>query len=284
MIKLIECPRDAMQGIKEFIPTNIKAEYINKLLKVGFDTIDFGSFVSPKAIPQLYDTADVLKKLDLSDTYSKLLAIVVNMKGAETVCMHEEIDCIGFPFSVSETFQQKNTNSSIEQSLIKVEEIHKLSIQYSKELVVYLSMGFGNPYNDQFNFDVVAGWVDKLIESGIEVVSFADTIGVAKVLDINKIIQNLIQEFPFIEFGVHFHTTPYNWKEKLIAAYDSGCRRFDGAILGYGGCPMTDDEMVGNIPTENIVSYFDEINEDLPEFDRDAFNEAQDFAKFVFKK
>ncbi len=284
MIKLIECPRDAMQGLKDFIPTEIKAEYINKLLKVGFDTIDFGSFVSPKAVPQMFDTGDVLKKLDLSGTYSKLLAIVANMKGAETVCMHQEIDCIGFPFSVSETFQQKNTNSSIEQSLLRVEEIHNLAFQYNKELVIYLSMGFGNPYKDDFNFDVVAGWVDKLIESGIEVISFADTIGVAKVFDINQIIQNLIQEFPFIEFGVHFHTTPNNWKEKLIAAYDSGCRRFDGAIMGLGGCPMTDDELVGNLATENIIAFCEEINEEIPEFNYDAFKEAQDYARFVFKK
>lgn len=284
MIKLIECPRDAMQGIKEFIPTNVKAEYINKLLKVGFDTIDFGSFVSPKAIPQMHDTADVLKKLNLSDTYSKLLAIVLNMKGAETVCLYDEIDCMGFPFSISETFQQRNGNSSIEQALLRVEEIHNLAFQYSKELVVYLSMGFGNPYNEDYNFDIVATWVDKLIERGVEVISFADTVGMAKIFDINKVLQNLIQEFPFIEFGVHFHTSPHNWKAKVEAAYNSGCRRFDGAIMGYGGCPMAEDELVGNLPTENLVSYFKEINEEIPEFDEDAFREAIDYANFVFKK
>ncbi len=284
MIKLIECPRDAMQGIKEFIPTNVKAEYINKLLKVGFDTIDFGSFVSPKAIPQMHDTADVLKKLNLSNTYSKLLAIALNMKGAETICLHEEIDCIGFPFSISETFQQRNGNSSIDQALQRVEEIHKLSFQHSKELVVYLSMGFGNPYNDEYNFDIVATWVDKLIETGVEIISFADTIGVAKIFDINQILQNLIQEFPFIEFGVHFHSNPNNWRAKVEAAYDSGCRRFDGAIMGFGGCPMAEDKLVGNMPTENLISYFKEIKEELPEFDENAFREAQDYANFVFKK
>ncbi len=258
-VKLIECPRDAMQGMYDFVPTQLKADYINSLLKVGFDTIDFGSFVSPKAIPQLKDTAEVLSKLDLYDTDSKLLAIVANERGAKDAVNFEEIDYLGFPFSVSETFQERNTNSSIEQSLSRVEEIQNLALKNKKELVIYLSMAFGNPYGDQWNEDIVAKWAQKLYTKlDIRILALSDTIGVSNKENINSLFSTLIPEFENVEFGAHLHTTPNTWEEKIKASLASGCRRFDGAIKGFGGCPMATDELTGNMPTEKMINYFEE--------------------------
>lgn len=260
MVKLIECPRDAMQGLHDFIPTATKATYINQLLKVGFDTIDFGSFVSPKAIPQLKDTAEVLSKLDLSATKSKLLAIIANTRGANDAVLFEEIDYLGFPFSISETFQQRNTNSSISQSLKTVEEVQSLCVKHNKKLVVYISMAFGNPYGDEWNSDIVINWTKKLADLGIEIIALSDTIGVSNKENISYLFSNIIPEFKTVEIGAHLHTTPDTWKEKIVAAYENGCRRFDGAIKGFGGCPMATDKLTGNMPTENLVHYFNEIN------------------------
>jgi len=260
MIKLIECPRDAMQGLHDFIPTATKAAYINQLLKVGFDTIDFGSFVSPKAIPQLKDTAEVLSKLDLSATKSKLLAIIANTRGANDAVLFEEIDYLGFPFSISETFQQRNTNSSISQSLKTVEEVQSLCVKHNKKLVVYISMAFGNPYGDKWNSNIVINWTKKLADLGIEIIALSDTIGVSNKENISYLFSNIIPEFATVEIGAHLHTTLDTWKEKIVAAYENGCRRFDGAIKGFGGCPMATDKLTGNMPTENLVHYFNEIN------------------------
>jgi hydroxymethylglutaryl-CoA lyase len=260
-IKLIECPRDAMQGMHDFVPTKLKSEYINSLLKVGFDTIDFGSFVSPKAIPQLRDTAEVLSQLHIEESNSKLLAIVANERGAKDAINFEEIDYLGFPFSVSETFQQRNTNSSIEQSLSRVEKIQHLATSNKKELVVYLSMAFGNPYGDPWNQDIVAKWAETLYSQlEIKIMALSDTIGVSDKENISALFSTLIPEFTDIEFGAHLHTTPDTWKEKIEASVASGCRRFDGAIKGFGGCPMATDELTGNMPTEKMISYFEENN------------------------
>lgn len=256
-IKIIECPRDAMQGIKShFIASEDKARYINALLKVGFDTIDFGSFVSPKAIPQMRDTAEVLSMLDLESTSSKLLAIVANTRGAATACEFDEIDYLGFPFSISENFQMRNTGKTIEQSLIALEEIINLSVKNNKEIVAYLSMGFGNPYGDPWNVDIVGQWTDTLAKLGIKILSLSDTIGVADGKTIDYLFKHLIPMYPDIEFGAHLHTHPNNWKEKVEAAFKAGCFRFDGAIKGYGGCPMAKDELTGNMPTEKLLSFF----------------------------
>jgi hydroxymethylglutaryl-CoA lyase len=258
-MKIIECPRDAMQGIKELIPTDKKVAYINQLLKVGFDTIDFGSFVSPKAIPQMADTAEVLSKLDLSQTNSKLLSIVANPRGARQACEHKEIDYIGFPFSVSETFQKRNTNSSIMDSMFKIEEIQDLCIKNDKTLVVYLSMAFGNPYGDEWSSEIVTEWAHKIIEkTDVKILSLSDTIGVSDEEGITKLFTTALKELPNVEIGAHMHTTPTTWKEKVKSAYDAGCRRFDGAIKGYGGCPMAKDELTGNMPTEKMLNYFKE--------------------------
>ena len=258
-IKIIECPRDAMQGIKPFIPTEKKVKYMQALLRVGFDTLDFGSFVSPKAIPQLKDTGEVLSKLDLYDTDSKLLAIVANERGAKDAVNFEEIDYLGFPFSVSETFQERNTNSSIEKSLSRVEEIQNLAVKNKKDLVVYLSMAFGNPYGDQWNEDIVAKWAEKLFTKlDIRILALSDTIGVSNKENINSLFSTLIPEFENVEFGAHLHTTPNTWEEKIKASLASGCRRFDGAIKGFGGCPMATDELTGNMPTEKMINYFEE--------------------------
>ncbi len=260
-IKLIECPRDAMQGMHDFVPTQLKADYINSLLKVGFDTIDFGSFVSPKAIPQLKDTAEVLAQLDLEKTNSKLLAIVANERGAKDAVNFEEINYLGFPFSVSETFQQRNTNSSIEQSLARVEQIQNLAIKHNKKLVVYLSMAFGNPYGDEWNQDIVAKWAEKLYTKlDVRILALSDTIGVSNKENISALFSTLIPEFENIEFGAHLHTTPETWNEKIEASLANGCKRFDGAIKGFGGCPMATDKLTGNMPTEQMVSYFEENN------------------------
>mgnify|MGYP006425557551 FL=1 len=257
-MKIIECPRDAMQGISEFIPTDIKAAYINQLLKVGFDTIDFGSFVSPKAIPQLKDTAQVLAQLDLENTNSKLLSIIANTRGATDACKFQEINYLGFPLSVSEQFQQRNTKKSIAQALSTVEEIQNLSVKNNKELVVYLSMAFGNPYGENYHPDIVAELTEKLHQLEVGIVALSDTIGVSSPTNIAPLFSTLIQEYPTIEFGAHFHTTPDKWEEKVESAYQNGCRRFDAALKGYGGCPMAKDDLVGNMPTEKLITYFTE--------------------------
>ncbi|CAM1358564.1 putative hydroxymethylglutaryl-CoA lyase [Tenacibaculum sediminilitoris] len=256
-VKIIECPRDAMQGIKShFIPTETKAKYINSLLKVGFDTIDFGSFVSPKAIPQMKDTAEVLSKLDLSTTKSKLLAIVANVRGANDASQFEEIDYLGYPFSISENFQMRNTHKTIEQSIDTLKEVLAIANRSNKEVVAYLSMGFGNPYGDPWSVEVVGEWTEKLSGFGVKILSLSDTIGSSTPEDIDYLFSNLIPSYPQIEFGAHLHTTPAKWHEKIDSAFKAGCRRFDGAIKGYGGCPMAKDELTGNMPTEKLLSYF----------------------------
>jgi len=260
-LKIIECPRDAMQGIRENIPTTTKVNYINELLKVGFDTIDFGSFVSPKAIPQLADTDKVLKKLDLSKTTSKLLAIVANERGADDACNFEEIDYLGYPFSISETFQQRNTNASISKSVERLEYIANTAKKHGKELVVYLSMGFGNPYGDPWDSETVIDWSKKINDRyGVKIIALSDTIGVATPGLITSLFNDLIPAMPNVEFGAHLHTTPDTYDEKLLASYNAGCRRFDGAIKGFGGCPMAAEELTGNMPTEKMVDWFDQHN------------------------
>ncbi len=259
MPKIIECPRDAMQGIKShFIDTDKKASYINSLLQVGFDTIDFGSFVSPKAIPQMRDTAEVLSKLDLSSTESKLLAIVANVRGAKDAVQFEEIDYLGYPFSISESFQMRNTHKTISESVDTLKEILNISEQFGKEIVVYVSMGFGNPYGDPWNVEIVSSWVEKLSSFGVKIISLSDTVGISNPKVIDYLFSNLIPNYQNIEFGAHLHTTIETWKEKIDSAYKAGCRRFDGAIKGYGGCPMAKDELTGNMPTEKMLSYFTE--------------------------
>ncbi len=256
-VKIIECPRDAMQGIKtHFISTQDKANYINALLRVGFDTIDFGSFVSPKAIPQMRDTAAVLSKLDLADSQSKLLAIIANIRGANDAAQFEEIDYLGYPFSISENFQMRNTHKTIAESIDTLQEILTIASRANKEVVAYLSMGFGNPYGDPWNVDIVAEWTEKLSHMGVKILSLSDTIGSSTPEVIEYLFSNLIPKYPEIEFGAHLHTTRDAWKEKVAAAYKSGCYRFDGAILGYGGCPMAKDALTGNMPTEKLLSYF----------------------------
>ena len=247
-----------MQGLHDFIPTQTKIDYINQLLKVGFDTIDFGSFVSPKAIPQMADTTEVLAGLDLSNTKSKLLAIIANLKGAENAVQHEQIKYLGFPFSISETFQMRNTNSSIAQSLETVKAIQALCVKHNKELVVYFSMGFGNPYGDVWNTEIVEKWVMEMHLLGIKIISLSDTIGIANPETIAYLFKHLIPTFPNIEFGAHFHTTPNTWQEKIEAAYENGCKRFDGAMKGFGGCPMAADDLTGNMATENLYAYFND--------------------------
>ena len=256
-VKIIECPRDAMQGIKShFISTEAKANYINSLLKVGFDTIDFGSFVSPKAIPQMRDTAAVLARLDLSQTTSKLLAIVANVRGANDAVQFEEIDYLGYPFSISENFQMRNTHKTIHQSIDVLKEILTIANSANKEVVAYLSMGFGNPYGDPWNVEIVSEWTEKLSVMGVKILSLSDTIGSSTPAVISQLFSNLIPTYPSIEFGAHLHTSPSLWHEKVHAAFHAGCKRFDGAIKGYGGCPMAKDELTGNMPTEKLISYF----------------------------
>lgn len=254
--KIIECPRDAMQGIKAFIPTEKKVQYIQSLLRVGFDTIDFGSFVSPKAIPQMVDTAEVLSKLDLSATTSKLLAIIANTRGAQDACQYPEIDYLGYPFSISENFQMRNTHKTIAQSVVTLSEILELANKHNKEVVVYISMGFGNPYGDPWNVDVVGEWTERLSKMGVKILSLSDTIGSSDPENIKYLFSNLIPAYSNIEFGAHLHTTPTTWHEKVHAAFKAGCMRFDGAIQGFGGCPMAKDELTGNMPTEKLLSYF----------------------------
>jgi len=260
-IKIIECPRDAMQGIKAFIPTERKVAYIQSLLRVGFDTIDFGSFVSSKAIPQMQDTAEVLASLDLSKTRSKLLAIIANTQGAIAASQHQSIHYLGFPFSISENFQMRNTHKTIAESLVTLQEILEIADTANKEVVVYLSMGFGNPYGDPWNEEIVGEWTEKLSNMGVKILSLSDTVGSSTPDVIQYLFSNLIPKFQNIEFGAHLHTTPDKWFEKIDAAYNAGCRRFDGAIQGFGGCPMAKDVLTGNMPTEKLLSYFNSKKE-----------------------
>jgi hydroxymethylglutaryl-CoA lyase len=280
-VKIIECPRDAMQGIKRFIPTKDKANYINSLLEVGFDTIDFGSFVSPKAIPQMRDTGEVLSMLDLSAANSRLLAIVANVRGANDASQFEEIDYLGYPFSISENFQMRNTSKTIKQSIVILEEILNIAVRSNKEVVAYLSMGFGNPYGDPWNVDIVGDWTYKLASMGVKILSLSDTIGTSQPDTITYLFSNLISKYPQIEFGAHLHTTPASWREKVDAAYRGGCIRFDGAIKGYGGCPMAKDELTGNMPTEKLLDYFIEKKIDL-QLDKAHFKNAYNAAANIF--
>ncbi|MBG6061275.1 hydroxymethylglutaryl-CoA lyase [Flavobacterium sp. CG_9.1] len=276
-IKIIECPRDAMQGIKPFIPTKKKVAYIQSLLRVGFDSIDFGSFVSPKAIPQMQDTAEVLAQLDLSQTQSKLLAIIANTQGATLASVHPEIQYLGFPFSISENFQMRNTHKTIAESLITLQEILEIADKSNKEVVAYLSMGFGNPYGDPWNMEIVGEWTRKLATMGVKILSLSDTVGSSTPEVISYLFSNLIPKYPEIEFGAHLHTTPDKWFEKIDAAYKAGCRRFDGAIQGFGGCPMATDNLTGNMPTEKLLSYFTaqkEFTNLSPMSFESAYNEA----------
>ena len=280
-VKLIECPRDAMQGWKNFIPTEKKIEYINSLLKVGFDTIDFGSFVSAKAIPQMADTAQVVRNLESGVGNSKLLAIVANLRGAGEASVFDQITYLGFPFSVSETFQQRNTNSSIEESLKRVEEIQNLCINKNKKLVIYISMAFGNPYNDLYDEDIVFNWVERLVELDIEIISLADTVGIATPEQVYDMTSYLVESLPATEIGVHLHSTSENWHQKLEAAVKAGSKRFDGALKGIGGCPMANDELVGNMNTEWMLSYF-EKNKMSTGLNKDALAESLQIAGQIF--
>ena len=276
-IKIIECPRDAMQGIKPFIPTGRKVTYIQSLLRVGFDSIDFGSFVSPKAIPQMKDTAEVLAQLDLSNTRSKLLAIIANTQGATLASVHPEIQYLGFPFSISENFQMRNTHKTIAESLITLQEILEIADKGNKEVVTYLSMGFGNPYGDPWSVEIVGEWTRTLADMGVKILSLSDTVGSSTPDVISYLFSNLIPAYPQLEFGAHLHTTPDKWFEKIDSAYKAGCRRFDGAIQGFGGCPMATDKLTGNMPTEKLLSYFTaqkELTNMSPMSFESAYNEA----------
>jgi hydroxymethylglutaryl-CoA lyase len=280
-IKIIECPRDAMQGLERFIPTSVKIEYINKLLQVGFDTIDFGSFVSSKAIPQMADTARVLAELNLEGSKSKLLAIVANKRGAEEASQHAHMMYLGFPLSISETFQKRNTNKSIPEALNTLEEIKNICEKSGKKLVTYISMGFGNPYGDPYEVNLVTQFVDILMTLGSDVISLADTIGVAESASIQSLFTSVSEKFPLAEIGVHLHSTPFTSRAKTEAAYRGGCRRFDGAIRGFGGCPMAKEDLVGNIATETMVSFFEDQGIPL-NLDKNAFTDALALADKVF--
>jgi len=281
LIKLIECPRDAMQGWKNFIPTEKKIEYINSLLKVGFDTIDFGSFVSAKAIPQMADTREVVRSLESGVSNTKLLSIVANLRGAEEASVFDQINYLGFPFSVSETFQQRNTNSSIDESLKRVEEIQSLCVNKNKKLVIYISMAFGNPYGDLYDEDIVFNWVEKLVEMDIDIISLADTVGIASPEQVYDMTSYLVESLPSTEIGVHLHSTSENWHQKLDAAIKAGCRRFDGALKGIGGCPMANDELVGNMNTEWMIGYF-ENNNVATGLNKEALAESLQIAGEIF--
>jgi hydroxymethylglutaryl-CoA lyase len=280
-LKIIECPRDAMQGIHHFIPTELKAQYLNLLLQVGFDTLDFGSFVSAKAIPQLRDTREVLAKLDLQSTNTKLLAIVANYRGVEEAVLHPEINYLGFPFSISETFQQRNTNSSITESLITVERLLEQCAQSNKTAVIYLSMGFGNPYGDEWNAEIVEQWADALVSRGAQILSLSDTTGVSTPEKISAILPGLITRFPQAEIGIHLHSTAASRVEKIDAAYNAGCRRYDAALKGFGGCPMASDELIGNIATETLISYLTKKGLDL-HLNLDKWAEAMRLSEAIF--
>lgn len=280
-VKIVECPRDAMQGIQDFIPTHLKVEYINSLLEVGFDTIDFGSFVSPKAIPQMRDTADVLKQLKLNNTSSKLLSIVANTRGAEDASKFDEIHYLGYPFSISETFQLRNTNSTIEESLQRVSEIQDICFKSNKKLLVYISMGFGNPYGDEWSVEVVEKWTRKLFEMGIRDIAFADTVGISNAENIHYLFSNVAPLFKEITFSAHLHSTPEQRLEKINAAYQAGCRKFDVAIKGYGGCPMAADDLTGNISTESLMYYLNE-HQIKHSIDQTKFNQSMFLSTKIF--
>ena len=280
-IKLIECPRDAMQGIDYFISTDDKIKYLNLLLKVGFDTLDFGSFVSPKAVPQMADTVKVLDSLDMSSTSTKLLAIVANSRGVDEAVKHSSITYLGYPFSVSETFQKRNTNSDINSSLTTVDELLGSCDKHNKTALIYLSMAFGNPYGDKWNEEVVSHWADQLVKRGASVIALSDTIGVSNPKTITNLYKQLSSNFPTTEFGIHLHSTPEGWREKIDAAYQNGCRRFDSALKGYGGCPMASDILTGNIATENLIEYLNEKNEEL-NLNMPSFNKAMEFSTLIF--
>ncbi len=279
-MKIIECPRDAMQGLHDFIPTEEKTSYLNQLLQVGFDTIDFGSFVSPKAIPQLRDTAQVFDRLDLSNTSSKLLAIVANERGAKDAAKFSEISYQGFPLSLSETFQQRNTNKSIEEAMSTVAAIQAICSTASQELVVYLSMGFGNPYGDPYDASYISEFVQKLDSLGIKIISLADTVGVATSGLIKDVFEAVKAEYTDIEFGVHLHSNPQSASDKIKAAYDAGCRRIDSAVLGIGGCPMAKDELVGNLATETVISTLPDVT--TSQLNMDAWDEVLKAANKLF--
>ena len=280
-VKVIECPRDAMQGIKQFIPTAQKIQYIQSILRVGFDTIDFGSFVSPKAIPQMVDTAEVLSKLDLSQTTSKLLSIVANSRGAAEACKYPEIDYLGYPFSISENFQMRNTHKTIAQSIVLLQDILNQADAANKEVVVYISMGFGNPYGDPWNVDIVGEWTERLSKMGVKILSLSDTVGTSNPENIKYLFSNLIPHYKDIEFGAHLHTTPDTWFEKVDAAYLAGCKRFDGAIQGFGGCPMAKDDLTGNMPTEKVLSYL--TAKKVNNLNAMSFESAYNEASKIFK-
>tara|TARA_B100001287_G_C22581130_1_gene480964 strand:+ start:162 stop:1025 length:864 start_codon:yes stop_codon:yes gene_type:complete len=276
-VKIVECPRDAMQGIKSWIPTNEKINYVQSLLKVGFDVLDVGSFVSPRSIPQMKDSKEVLESLDLKLTNSKLLYIVANLRGATEACQHSQIDFLGFPFSISENFQMRNTNKTINNSIDELKGIISISEKNNKKVIVYLSMGFGNPYGDEWNYEVLEKWISVIVSLGVKTISISDTIGISTPSNIDKVFKNSIKQFPKIEFGAHFHTKPSNWFEKIDSAYKAGCRRFDSVIQGYGGCPMASDELTGNFPTEKLINYLNQKKEiidiNLLNFET-AYNEA----------
>ncbi|MGZ5285606.1 MAG: hydroxymethylglutaryl-CoA lyase [Flavisolibacter sp.] len=278
-VQLIECPRDAMQGWKEFIPTEKKILYINSLLRIGFDTIDFGSFVSPKAIPQMADTSEVIRKLEPSG--SRLLAIVANFRGAEDAVQYGNIHYLGFPFSISPTFQQRNTNSSLEESLVRVEEIQALCLKHKKELVVYLSMGFGNPYGDAYNDEILLYWAAEMVNRDIRIISLADTVGLATPEQISFALNTLVPQYPDTTIGVHLHSSPANWQKKFEAALHAGCMRFDGALKGIGGCPMAQDALVGNMDSTLMIDYL-EKQKLLPSLNRQALKESLQLASEIF--
>jgi len=279
-LKIIECPRDAMQGLHPFIPTATKVDYLNLLLQVGFDTLDFGSFVSPKAIPQMRDTAAVVQQLDLTTTATKLLAIVANRRGANDAVAYEEITYLGYPFSISETFQMRNTNATIAQSLDRVKTIQELCVAHKKQMVVYISMGFGNPYGDDWNVEIVQHWVEQLAQLDIRIFQLSDTVGVAKPDSIAYLFNQLIPANPDLEIGAHFHTTPSTWSEKVSTAYENGCRRFDGVIKGFGGCPMAQDSLVGNMPSEHLIE-FAHANNHANHLNMDAYRAAMMLAEKI---
>jgi len=280
-IQLIECPRDAMQGWQHFIPTDKKIEYINSLLAVGYDTIDFGSFVSAKAIPQMADTREVILGLDLGKTATKLLAIIANTRGATEAVCYDEITYLGFPFSISPTFQQRNTNSTQQESLQRIDEIQELCIKNKKQLIVYLSMGFGNPYKDAYNDEVLLHWADEMVKREIEIISLADTVGLGTPKQINFALTTLIPKYPSTTFGVHLHSTKFNWKDKLQASVDAGCKRFDGALKGIGGCPMAQDDLVGNMDSEKMIAYFEKHNL-FTNYNKEALVKSLQIASEIF--
>ena len=280
-IKIIECPRDAMQGWKNFIPTEKKTAYINQLLQVGFDTIDFGSFVSPKAIPQMADTKEVIGQLSLVNSKSKLLAIVANVRGAKEASLYDAITYLGFPFSISPTFQMRNTNNTIERSLENVKEIKNICDKNKKEFVIYISMAFGNPYGDVYNENIVLEWILRLVGEGIRIISLADTVGIANPSQVSSVTRKVISAFPQTETGVHLHSTSINWQQKIDAALEAGCMRFDGALKGIGGCPMAHDELVGNMDSELMIPYFIKLGY-LKEIDRNALTESARLASEIF--